>query len=436
MMLSNWMPIKLWQNKVWQTQLWQTQPWQSKVVLALIFFFPVLTTSVKDAGSAIFIILFVAGLIYAWPCWKIIESWEKRVLMGFVVFFLILILSLINTEDYSTAVRKIERFIRLLAIVPIYLLLRRVGTETAKALYYGAAVGCLVLALQGLYFRYILGEQVVNGVYHKIIFGDTAILFSACVATGLICLKPPKWQVIIGMVCIFAGIYASVLSVTRQSWLLIPLLVVVWLWFIRKSLNKKIWSMITVGLLGLTIIGITWMPSTIKQGIDMGVADLKLYQTDKGAGSSWGARLNMWRDAWTMFKQSPVLGVGIGDYTLERKRLISAKLAREGYAYGHAHSIYMHFLATTGVVGFVGLIICIFYLPLMAFNKCWGQSRTGRERFYALGGITTIVSFAAFGFSEGWLVRNPFVNDYALFVIVFMSSAAISATKNSVLEER
>ncbi len=194
--------------------------------------------------------------------------------------------------------------------------------------------------------------------------------------------------------------------------------------------------MIAGGMSVLAAIGVLWMPSTIKQGIDSGVADLERYQTDKGAESSWGARLNMWRDAWTLFKQSPVLGVGIGDYTLERKRLIEAKLARKGYAYGHAHSIYMHFLATTGIIGFIGLIICIFYLPLMAFYKCWGQSRTDHERFYALGGITTIVSFAAFGFSEGWLVRNPFVNDYALFVIVFMSSAAISATKNSALEER
>ena len=423
-------------SEAWQTQTWQTLTWQSRVVLVLIFLFPVLTTSVKDAGSAIYILLFVVGLITSWPYWKKLELWEKRVLIGYVVFFLILMLSLINTDDYSTAMRKIERFLRLLAIVPIYLLMRRVGTETAKALYYGAAVGSLVLALQGLYFRYILDQQVVNGVYHKIIFGDTAVLLAACVVTGLICMKHPKWQIFIGILCVIAGIYASILSGTRQAWLLIPLLVVVWLWYIRKNLNKKIWSMIALGLLGLTIIGITWMPSSIKQGIDSGVADLKLYQTDKSAGSSWGARLNMWRDAWTMFKQSPVLGVGIGDYTLERERLIDAKLAREGYGYGHAHSIYMHFLATTGIVGFIGLIICIFYLPLVAFNKCWGQSRTDEERFYALGGIITIVSFAAFGFSEGWLVRNPFVNDYALFVIVFMSSAAISAAKRSASEER
>lgn len=417
-------------------ETWQSRSWQSRLVLALVFLFPVVTTSVKDAGSAIYLLLFVASLFYAWPCWKEIAYWEKRVLLGFVVFFLILLLSMINTEEYAIAMRKIERFLRLLAIVPIYLLLRRVGTETAKALLFGAALGSLVLALQGLYFRYIVGDSAVNGVYHKIIFGDTAVLFAAIVAAGLICLKPPKWQVFVGILCIFAGLYASVLSLTRQSWLLIPLLIIVWLWLIRKTLSGKTWAILAAGLLAVTIIGTVWMPANIKQGIDTGVADLKRYETDKSASSSWGARLNMWRDAWTLFKGSPVLGVGIGDYTLERQRLIDANLARKGYGYGHAHSIYMHALATTGIVGFVGLIICLFYLPLAAFYKFWGLSRTDDERFYTMGGITTIVAFAAFGFSEGWLVRNPFVNDYSLFVIVFMSSIAMRVDNQHNLDQR
>jgi len=417
-------------------EAWLSQMWQSKLVLALVFLFPVVTTSVKDAGSAIYLLLFVASLFYAWPYWKEISDWERRVLLGFVVFFLILVLSMVNTEEYAIAMRKIERFLRLLAIVPIYLLFRRVGIETAKALVYGAALGSLVLALQGMYFRYIIGDSAVNGVYHKIIFGDTAVLFAAIVAVGLICFKLPKWQVFIGILCIVAGLYASVLSLTRQSWLLIPLLIIVWLWLIRKTLSGKNWAMIAAGLLAVTIIGILWMPANVRHGIDAGVADLQRYETDKSTSSSWGARLNMWRDAWTLFKGSPVLGVGIGDYTLERQRLIDANLAREGYGFGHAHSIYMHALATTGIIGFVGLIICLFYLPLAAFYKYWRLSRTSDERFYTMGGITTIVAFAAFGFSEGWLVRNPFVNDYALFVIVFMSSIAMSVENRHELDER
>ncbi len=417
-------------------EAWQNQPWQSQIILVLVFLFPIVTTSVKDAGSTIFLLLFVTSLIYAWPYWKKIEHWEKRVLIGFMAFFFILILSLINTDDYSVAMRKMERFLRILAIVPIYLLMRRIGVETAKALFYGTAIGAIVLALQGIYFRYLLGESTVNGVYHKIIFGDTAVLFAACVAAGLICLKLPKWQVIIGVVAIIAGIYASVLSLTRQSWLLIPLLIVVWLWLMRKTLKRKTWLLIASGLVATAIMGALWMPSSIKQGIDAGISDLQRYQVNQGDASSWGARLNMWRDAWTMFKQSPILGVGIGDYTLERQRLIDAKLAREGYAYGHAHSVFMHFLATTGIIGFIGLIVGIFYLPLAAFYKYWRHSNTDQDRFYALGGITTIVAFAAFGFSEGWLVRNPFVNDYALFVIVFMSSIAISFESRNDIGEK
>jgi len=161
----------------------------------------------------------------------------------------------------------------------------------------------------------------------------------------------------------------------------------------------------------------------LEKGIETGVAELELYQSQPDRPTSWGARLNMWRDSITFFKQHPILGIGIGDFKKERQRLMDEGKTFEDWTYGHAHSIYFHALATTGLVGFIALLVCIIILPFLGLYRLWRQAVKGTERFYVLGGLTVVMAFAVFGLSEGWLVRNPFMNEYLLFSAFFMVSA-------------
>jgi len=43
--------------------------------------------------------------------------------------------------------------------------------------------------------------------------------------------------------------------------------------------------------------------------------------------------------------------------------------------------------------------------------------------------MTTIIAFAVFGLTEGWLARNMFVRTYLMSILVFMSSIAIVKIK-------
>ena len=332
-------------------------------VLGLVFSFPVVAATVKDGGSTVFTLLLLTGLVLGWPAWQSLTVWEKRVLRGYMIFFAVLSLTLVNTEDYPSAMHKLERFVRFLAVVPAYLLLRRLRLNLAPAMFYGAMAGCLAMAGQAWYHAHVLGETVVHGAYHKIVFGDTAVLLAALVGVGTITLASKWWHYVAAGVAIVAGLYASLLSMTRGAWLLIPVAAVLWLWMYRRKISKKGWVAIGVVGLAVIIIGSVWLPQKLVKGIDQGVADLKSYQDDSNRQTSWGQRLNMWRDSITFFKQHPILGIGIGDFQKERQRLMDEGKTFKEYSYGHAHSIYFHALATTGLVGFIALLDVRLFTP-------------------------------------------------------------------------
>ncbi|WP_455212052.1 O-antigen ligase family protein [Kaarinaea lacus] len=400
--------------------------WEQRLhwpVLGLVFLFPVVAASVKDGGSTVFALLLLMGLVWGWPAWKNLTLWEKRVLKGFMVFFVVLLLTMINTEDYSSAVRKLERFVRLLAVIPVYLLLRRLQLNVSQALFYGAIVGCFVMAGQAWYYANILDHEVVHGAYHKIVFGDTAVLLAAIAAAGALTLATKWWHYLGAVIAVFAGLYASLLSMTRGAWLLIPVAMVLWMWLYRSKITKKSWAIIGVTLLIGMTVGTVWMPKKLEKGIEVGIAELKAYQNQPGRPSSWGSRLNMWRDSIYFFKQHPILGIGIGDFQKERQRLIDEGKTYKDHSYGHAHSIYFHALATTGLIGFIALLACIIILPFMALYRLWNKALDDIDHFYMLGCLTAITAFAVFGLTEGWLVRNPFMNEYLLFTTFFMVSA-------------
>lgn len=61
-------------------------------------------------------------------------------------------------------------------------------------------------------------------------------------------------------------------------------------------------------------------------------------------------RVAHWRAAWGMFSDHPWLGVGIGNYTLAYP---AYALPQWSDPLGHAHNMYLHFLAETGLLGLV-----------------------------------------------------------------------------------
>ena len=381
-----------------------------------VFLFPILIATVHHGGGTLYVLLFLFGLLFGWPAWRPLEAWEKRVLIGFSVFFVLVSLSLVNTQDIASGMKKVERYIHFPLLIPMYLLHKKYRVETGKAFLFGLFVAAMVMFGQALYQTSVLGLSRAVGAYNPLILGDVSMLVLVILVCALLTVSKNRRHHLLGVVGIGLALSTSVMAEARGGWILVPVAAVWFVWIKRKSMG-------TVPLISIVVIAslLIWSALSfdrVKNGVDRTVRQLQQYSQDSTKTNSVGARLEMWRDSITIWKSHPLIGTGIGDYKNDRVQLFKEGRSHLGRPFGHAHSIYFDLLATTGITGVVGMIVFVLLMPFMMFYSHWKDEDNPWLQFYALAGMTTIISFAVFGLTEGWFARNPFVRTYLMCILV------------------
>jgi O-antigen ligase len=79
------------------------------------------------------------------------------------------------------------------------------------------------------------------------------------------------------------------------------------------------------------------------------LSSLSHWQTDVSVST----RVTLWHKAWETFQRSPIFGCGIRQFP---HMYIPEALQQGHTALDHAHSNYLHILATTGVIGFIAYL--------------------------------------------------------------------------------
>jgi len=411
------------------------------LIYLVVFLFPILVATVNHGGSVPYLLLVLFGLFLGWSEWAFLESWEKKVLLGFSVFFILISLSFLNAQDYYDGVKKLEKYLLFPAIIPMYLLVKKYQVETGKVYLFGLCVASIVMLTVGVQ---ALGLKSFDkywyraeGAYNALIFGDVAMLIVVIIACALLTICKKWWCYIGGLLFIASAFVTGLLSGARGSWLLLPIFVAWLMWLYRKELRPK-----HLVLLVIIFSFIGWgaySSSSVKYRLGKMVDEYNEYSLD-GADvkfSSLGTRLEFWRDSITIWRAHPVIGTGIGDFKNDVKQMIADGRSNSQKALGHAHNIYFDALAISGLVGLFALLIFVQLMPYLMFRSFWNKEKDPWIRFYALSGMATIIAFAVFGLTEGWLARNPFVRTYLMSILVFMSSIAIriEAQKSSLCSE-
>jgi O-antigen ligase len=410
---------------------------KNSLIHIIVFLFPALVATVSHGGSSIYALLLLVGLALGWPAWRSLEAWEKRLLTGFILFFLLVCISLLNTEDMSNGIKKIGRYIAFPLMIPMYLLLKKYQLETGKAFLYGLLLASMVLLGQGIYQTTVLNWPGAQGAYNTIVFGNIAMLVAVILAAALFTLAQNRWHYLAGALALAMALFAAVLSVTQGAWLLFPFLLLLFLWLKRNSL-KIIPSVSIVIMVPLLIWGV-FSVDKVNSRVTTTVIGFQAYLADpssSGAMGSAGARLEMWRNSVTIWRTQPLIGTGIGDYGLDVLQLIKDGDSHLSRGFGHAHNIYFDVLATAGLVGLLAMLVFMQIIPFHIFYSFWIKEQDPWLKFYALSGMTTILAFAVFGLTEGWLARNVFVRTYVMCILVFMSSIAVRKAGKEVVSRK
>jgi O-antigen ligase len=65
-------------------------------------------------------------------------------------------------------------------------------------------------------------------------------------------------------------------------------------------------------------------------------------------------RLTLWDISWDVFLAHPILGTGMGDYTIEAEKLVGDRQIRTAV---DSHNLYLQILATRGLLGFIPFVV-------------------------------------------------------------------------------
>ena len=99
-------------------------------------------------------------------------------------------------------------------------------------------------------------------------------------------------------------------------------------------------------------------------------SDVSLFTENKERDTSVGIRMQLWHASWLMFKQSPLVGVGVPNF---RPELV--KMAEQGTVtklvstdFGEPHNDYLGALAGYGLLGILS-IFALYFVPAAVFMR-------------------------------------------------------------------
>jgi len=384
-----------------------------------VFFVPVMGTSVKNVASTCFALLLLYSfyIIKDWKSvWGQLSTDEKWLLKGFSLYAVLGLVAFINVENTHDYFKLLERYMRFMLAVPIYLLIKRYKVNIIKYLYAGVIVSGFFLFAVALVAYVKNPELPSHGEYHHIIFGTVAILNVGIMLSILLTKKINNTERAVVVTSMLGAFVAAVLSQSRGVWLVLPLYVFISLYYSVKYSKVKISSVIIVFVLIAGVLLVSPAGKMVKTRTDAAIDDVSAFYEKGQYISSLGTRLAMWGIAIDLWKQHPVIGAGPGDF---EDTII--ELQKNGKYPGmdihnSAHSIYFQSLADTGSVGIFILIFTMFFIPLKLFLKSVTTKQT-----LVLSGIMLVLVYAIVGLSASWTLRLPTVSVYIVYMLAIFS---------------
>jgi O-antigen ligase len=385
-------------------------------IVLIVFSAPVMALAVPHGGTLNYKLLIILGMFTAWKDVKALTRAEVMVFFGLLLLFLTNVLSFVtHTEEVSSGHTQLGKQLYLFMGVFAYALLKPRFPLLWRHVDFFLVVNAIMIAAVAAYDVFYLKQPRALGVAHPILFGDVSIaVFVMTLCRTLY--SRTKWLLYLALLF---SLFAAVLSQTRGALIVVPLIVIM-LFFLLDSLKsaKVRWSIAVIALgvvLAFMIEG-----SPLRGRIDHTIKDLKTYSQNPSNTTSSTIRLEFWRNSILLWKGSPVLGIGPGDYNVEMKRFIESGKAvnSDELNYLHTpHSNLFNALVTVGIVGLLMHLSALYLVPLLILIKNRVPVR------YSIYLITTLTSYFIFGLTTTWSANHAGFSIFMLFFLLGLAAA-------------
>lgn len=207
--------------------------------------------------------------------------------------------------------------------------------------------------------------------------------------------------------CLYAansrGAYMAVMTET------IALMALVF--FRKKRLEIKIWKIIIV--LAVCVVSIFCFGSLYQRPYD-------------------GERILLWKAAWQMFCDYPLVGVGVSQFSEYYLSDYISPLAKEPYL-PHPHNLFLYLLSTVGIIGFISNFM--FYV--WQIFVCWHNGRNHYIKTNECIWLPDIFIVAIIGmFTHNLVDVLSTMRDYMLLYMFLWGSCCLEMRKYIMEDDR
>lgn len=311
----------------------------------------------------------------------------------------------------------------LLAGICLFTLARLKGRDLALACW-GALLGALGTMFWGYVSTHVPeyywgdGGRGWNQFSNPIPFGALSMMLGFIALALPLPLQWGKWKSLlwaVKLLGLFAGLVAAYYSGSRAPFLIVPPLLLIALlgmshWRVSRVLGVLAAILLVVGSLVMST------PNRVHERINEGIQDLNVYQQNQD--TSMGLRLVMWKQAFDIIREHPMIGVGKQGYFNEVNARIKQGRAPDLIRKApHPHNEILNMGVEMGVPG-VAVGLLLFLLPAALF---FPRLRANDEwtRFAAMGGSMVVAGQFTAGLMDTyfWIVSQTAF--YGMLVAVF-----------------
>ncbi|WP_170126729.1 O-antigen ligase family protein [Helicobacter brantae] len=265
-----------------------------------------------------------------------------------------------------------------------------------RIIAYCVGIGAIINGCFALYERYILGMQRVDafvGIAEMATASSLLCLFSVIFYAFS---TSKKEQIFFAIASLFA--FSASFSTAARSAMISLLIAFCILQIVFLFKNKRMFKKTFVAIGGMLIVfSLLWAFPVGKDTFRLQQIQVDIDQYAKdNPQTSIGMRFEMWKEAWTMLKISPVYGMSTAMIAKRTNEIIQKSGSRirsenDLGVRGTKHSQIMEALAKRGIVGLLALLL-FWWTSLRMFGYNLSQCQ-GEELKYRICGFLTILYF-------------------------------------------
>jgi len=398
------------------------------LVAWLVLLMPALALTSPVGGPAV---LYLSALIaltaIAVNAVKRYEPMDFRALWPMALALLSPLVCMLITSSVKSvwSNSELEKLLRFALALPVLWQLLRAPQRLLRHIEWTVLAGALAGSILLITMMLTGGRGAVvevGGRYNAVAFANMVLLFGGMTLLSLGWGPGSRWpRLETGLKVLAAAlaVCATWMSETRSSWMLLPILGLVFLLGLRNWRRRhKVYCALAVSVALVVSAAAIWTFSSRMQEI---THDVQGFATSANRDTSFGIRLQLWHAAILMFEKSPVVGIGPSKFRDELRVLQGQGIVTQEVVdgFGEPHNDLLAALAGYGVLGLLSMLTLYLLPAAIFFRRLASDDRV--IRVGAQMGLLFCLSYCAFSLTEMMFRNMRSVPTYALITVTLIA---------------